>query len=323
MTSTYSEERFGIAAVQMTVAKLRQIWRETPNGDFGIDGHIESLRPDGTATGMLVGVQVKSGASYLRRDNDAGVLYTASERHQRYWENYPVPVLLVLHDPENDQSYWLDIRQEFRSRKADRRTVLVPKSQILQNSTAEELFANAGVSPAEYISDIDHLLDQMLRAETTNAGFDISFFDLFCLGLTNIGRSLYFGMDLAMKIAEYKLKNSDSPSGVSLGGKEYDFLESYIRFLISQNLVHANYSDIRIDLVTQNVVPVFVVPLSRRGQRLVEHISNRENNLVSVGTLHDTPYRSTQEAFVEILEWSMLPRFLRVDEVRKAILTPP
>lgn len=98
-------------------------------------------------------------------------------------------------------------------------------------------------------------------------------------------------------------------------------MEIYIRFLISQNLVHANYSDIRMDLVTRNMAPVFVVPLSGRGRRLVELIFDREDELVSVGRLHNTPYRSAQEAFVEVVEYSMSLRFLRVDEVRKAILT--
>ena len=72
MTHTYSEERLGIAAVQARAAKLHQIWRETPTGDFGIDGHMEFLRHNGMATGMMVGVQVKSGASYLQRDNGVG-----------------------------------------------------------------------------------------------------------------------------------------------------------------------------------------------------------------------------------------------------------
>ena len=186
MTHNYCEERFGIAAVQTMVAEICQIWRETATGDFGIDGHMEFLHRDGVAAGMMVGVQVKSGASYLQRDNGAGFLYTAFEKHRRYWEQYPVPVLLVLHDPDSHQSYWLDVRQEFRVRKADYRTVLEPNSQVLQNSTAEELFANAGVSPAEYISDVDQLLGEMLRAETKNTGFDVSFFDLCCLRLTNI-----------------------------------------------------------------------------------------------------------------------------------------
>ena len=124
-----------------------------------------------------------------------------------------------------------------------------------------------------------------------------------------------------MKIAEHKLENSDLAWGVNLADKEYDFLENYVRFLISQNLVDANYSDIRIDLVTRNMVPVFVVPLSSRGRRLVELISDRDDELVSVGRLHNTPYRSAQEAFVEVVEDSMTLRFLRVDQVRKAILT--
>lgn len=127
MTHTYSEERFGIAAVQTRVAEICQIWRETATGDFGIDGHMEFLHRDGMATGMMVGVPVKSGASYLRRDNGAGFLYPASEKHRRYWEQYPVPVLLVLHDPDRHQSYWLDVREECSLRETDCRTVLVPK----------------------------------------------------------------------------------------------------------------------------------------------------------------------------------------------------
>ena len=321
MSNTFATERLGIAAVQMSAAKLGQIWRETQTGDFGIDGHLEFLRRDGIATGMIVGVQVKSGASYLERENGAGFLYTASAKHQSYWEQYPVPVLLVLHDPDADVSFWLDVRQEFRSGKAKGGVVLVPKQQVLQNATVDELFANAGVNTTEYISDIGELLNLMLCTETKSAGFNISFFDIFCLGLTNIGRSLYFGMDLVMMIAEHKLANSGARFGMGLGGKEYEFLDNYIRLLVSQNLVHANYSDLRIDLVEHNLVPLFVVPLSLRGLNLRNCISGLEDKLVSDGALDSTKHRATQEAFVQISEISILPRILRVDQVRTAILS--
>ena len=67
MPDTYRMSRRGIAAVQSRAANLGQIWRENPTGDVGIDGHLELVRDDGTATAIIVGVQVKSGASYLKR----------------------------------------------------------------------------------------------------------------------------------------------------------------------------------------------------------------------------------------------------------------
>lgn len=319
MPETRRTERLGIAAVQSRAADLGLIWRETPTGDVGIDGHLEFIRDDGTTTGMIVGVQVKSGRSYLKRQERAGYRYTACSRHQHYWETYPVPVLLVLHDPEAKQSYWIDIRQEFRSRKTGNGTVLVPKSRIFQHATADELFANAGLNSSEYIADSARILELMLVSQTENPNFNVSFFDLFCLGMTNVARSLYFGMDLVMMIVQHK--NAHDGSLYTLGPKEYAFLEKYIRFLVSQNLVHANYSDIRIDLDTHHLIPVFVAPLSLRGQELVAAIDSIETLLTADGSLTSTEIRAVQEAFVEISERSMLSRFRHVDQVRKAILT--
>ncbi len=46
------------------------IFRETSSSDVGIDGQLELVSDDGTATGMLLGVQVKSGDSFV--DNISG-----------------------------------------------------------------------------------------------------------------------------------------------------------------------------------------------------------------------------------------------------------
>lgn len=319
MPGNYATERKGIAAVQARVADLEQIWRETSTGDFGIDGHIEFIDENSEPTGMMVGVQVKSGPSYFKGETDFSLSYSANEKHQKYWEHYPVPVLLIIHHPERKETFWVDARQEFRTGKADGNKITLPKSNSFMDATIEDLFKNAGLTQTEYEKDISALLDHMLSQRTGNAGFDMSFFDLFCLGMTNICRSLYFGMDLAMKIAEHKLAAADSPFGIGLGQPEYDFVEDYIRFLVSQNLVHANYSDLLIDLETREMVPEFIVPLSRRGNELKTLISSHEDELVAEGKLPQSRSRAAQEAFVEIVEFSMLPRFERVGEVAQAL----
>jgi hypothetical protein len=83
MPGNYSTERKGIAAVQARLADLELIWRETSTGDFGIDGHIEFLDENSEPTGMMVGVQVKSGQSYFSGETDHTVSYTANEKHQK------------------------------------------------------------------------------------------------------------------------------------------------------------------------------------------------------------------------------------------------
>lgn len=319
MPSSYQQERLGIAAVAVRIAELGQIWRETSTGDFGIDGHIERLEDGDTPSGLMVGVQVKSGPSYLARETAAGFSYIISDKHQRYWEHYPVPVLLILHDPAEQRTYWTDVRQALRSGLVAGKTVAVPRTQVLEATDVDGLFTNAGVSPTEYVADPEALLRIMVATETCNAGFDMSYFDLFCLGMTNICRSLYFGMDLTVRIAEHKLAAADSEFGVGLGGPEYDFLEGYIRFLISQNLVHANYSDLRIDLHMREMMSKFIVPLSKRGVELKNAIGRHEDGFVASGVLDASPYRAAQEAFVEMVEMSMFPRFSRVSNVAQLL----
>lgn len=321
MPDTYRLSRRGIAAVQSRAAELGQIWRETPTGDLGIDGHLELLRDDGTATATIVGVQVKSGASYLKRAVSSGFRYSPSAKDRHYWEKYPVPVLLVLHDPDTELSYWLDVRQEYRSlRHSAERYVVVPRSQVLQKSTVAQLFANAGVTSPEQIQEVDVVLERMLNARAENPTFDMSYFDLFCLGLTNLARSLYFGMDLVLTIAEQASAQTQEQYGIGMGLSEYQFLERYIRFLVSQNLVHANYSDIRIELVTNNMMPVFLVPLSRRGQQLTDLMHNFEDQMIADGRLPNDGTRIVEESFVEILRYQVISKFPRVAQVERAMI---
>ncbi len=99
-------ERIGVNAVERTVtAEIKWIWREQPVADFGVDGQIETVDHDGRPTGYLFAVQVKSGPSYFRGTGETIPFYV-DEDHVKYWDQHALPVILVLHNPDDGQMLW-------------------------------------------------------------------------------------------------------------------------------------------------------------------------------------------------------------------------
>lgn len=130
VASNYFVERAGVIAVAAQLNAARLVWRETPNADVGIDGQIEFVSEDGKATGRLVAAQVKSGSSYVRWSGDA-IVYTPTPKHANYWVRFPVPVLLFVHDPRSDRTYWTDARQQLRApRRAPRDSHISPEHAL-------------------------------------------------------------------------------------------------------------------------------------------------------------------------------------------------
>src|SRR5581483_10895224 len=103
--------------------------------------------------------------------------------------------------PSDNKLFWVDARQLLRGGNAGP-SLVVPSANELTIENRNQLFRNLGVSDIPFISSPTELLKQMAKRRSQNAGFYMSFLDLFAGGLTNIVRSLYFGMDLAMLIAE-------------------------------------------------------------------------------------------------------------------------
>lgn len=101
---TNSQERLGVNAVAEAIAKIGQIWRETPMADVGVDGQIEYVNPEGFATGRMIAVQIKSGPSFFKESYGDWVFYP-EEKHRFYWERFPLPVLIIIHNPDTNLSY--------------------------------------------------------------------------------------------------------------------------------------------------------------------------------------------------------------------------
>jgi WD40 repeat protein len=91
-------------------AEAGQVFRPTPNSDWGIDGEIEFKDYRGRASGQRVYLQLKSGDSYLRRrqKDEAEVFRIPEERLAEYWQRQAYPVMLVIRTSDG-VIRWMDV----------------------------------------------------------------------------------------------------------------------------------------------------------------------------------------------------------------------
>ncbi len=117
---------------------------------------MELVNANGEATGAIVAAQIKSGQCYLKDSGSSWTFYP-EEKHIHYWEIYPLPVILMLHDPESDTVYWDDVRLTLRSGQTRKSPLFVPRENVLSPETATDLFASCGAAGKGLLSPRDAL----------------------------------------------------------------------------------------------------------------------------------------------------------------------
>jgi small GTP-binding protein len=92
-----------------------QIFRPTPNSDWGIDGEIEFKNRQGEASGRRVYLQLKSGNSYLQaRKGDGKEIFTIkNSRQAEYWQGHAYPVMLVIRNSDG-RIRWMNVTEYLR-----------------------------------------------------------------------------------------------------------------------------------------------------------------------------------------------------------------
>lgn len=131
-------ENKGVAAVTTACAEeLGWIFRATPSSDVGVDGQIE-LVEGREATGKLIGVQIKTGASYLKK-TARGLVYYGRQRDLDYWAEYSLPVIMVFHIPDEKFTFWVNIDDSSIARTSDGWNIVIPEENTFDQRCKGEL----------------------------------------------------------------------------------------------------------------------------------------------------------------------------------------
>jgi len=106
-TPTAKQGNIGVGIVSRIVEGFGWLFKKNPQEfDFGIDGQIEIVSANGAVTGQMLACQIKCGKSYLMESDRWGYVYRGETKHFNYLANYPVPVIIVLCDPDSGEAFW-------------------------------------------------------------------------------------------------------------------------------------------------------------------------------------------------------------------------
>lgn len=170
-------ERLGVAEVTKFFGRVGWFFREQHVHDWGIDGHVEIVR-DGRPTGELIAMQIKSGASFFRGEDEKNVTFRPEAKHVEYWLKHSMPVIVVLYNPEMDVAYWERIAEETLTRTKKGFKVLVPKSQSFESPKRTCRRLSELVQPEPYIRRLNRLrldkpwMERVQSGETIRVTFD-------------------------------------------------------------------------------------------------------------------------------------------------------
>lgn len=133
-------ERAGVFAVGGIINSLGWVFREQPTDDYGIDAQAEVFETDGSATGKLIAIQIKSGrASYFANEKSDGWIHYLDRRHADYWMKHSLPVIVVLYDEIVGKAYWQQVTKSTLAATPSNYRILVPRSQELGASSVAPL----------------------------------------------------------------------------------------------------------------------------------------------------------------------------------------
>lgn len=132
-------EHLGVNEVERIFLKdFRWITRRILESDMGVDMEVEICKND-HPTGQLLGVQIKTGASYFKTDRYGDVIYRGSQTHLDYWLNHSLPIIIILHNPDENITIWQKITSETITNTSKGWKVEIPIKQTLNHTAITEI----------------------------------------------------------------------------------------------------------------------------------------------------------------------------------------
>ena len=144
-------EQISDRGVQQVKAELTDLgWNaiEVPKpGDVGTDLYVQIFDERRHALRLVLGVQVKSGASYFSRSRKYGEdgellgwWYSEDDsQHFDYWTTHALPHLLVLRDIDRGVSYWVHVTAERVERTGHGKKIFVRCCRTISSDQVNDL----------------------------------------------------------------------------------------------------------------------------------------------------------------------------------------
>lgn len=266
MTSIFQEDK-GLHKIYGICIYMNAIWRPTPNHDIGIDGQIEFLE-SGTnlSTGHIVAVQSKSGPSYFENQDENYVKYYPEEKHKRYWKRLKLPVIIILHNPDNDLTLYTRVKPQLDNDGPlllDKNSLFTPSvrdSMLFEIERDYEEFINK--SPIDIIKGFSRI-KHMREEQKEITGID------FILACTNRDYH-YFELRMCRVNALFHLLSENSFIG--LGNDDYDYILRNTLQLHAQRMVPDFLEEFDEMWYELHMVPDISVPLTKVGIDAVEYL---------------------------------------------------
>lgn len=131
----------GVNLVARIVSKeLQWLFRRNHNEhDFGIDGYIDLITGEGGVTGRCLALQIKHGKSYLTTKEEYGYIYYGESKHINYLLNHPIPVVILICDPEAEICYWEKFSAEKTEPTNSGWKLTIPFENVLNKNSKTEL----------------------------------------------------------------------------------------------------------------------------------------------------------------------------------------
>ncbi len=128
----------GVALAMGAFEALSFAFRVQHDEDYGVDAHAELIE-DGQPTGMLLGIQLKTGPSYFKESQGDSYVFRADSRHVEYWFDHCLPVLICLCDLDSRRVHWQAVDAETATSTGKGFKILIPMSQKLDSNSESNL----------------------------------------------------------------------------------------------------------------------------------------------------------------------------------------
>lgn len=105
--------------------------------DFGIDGSIDLITPDGHLTGQTLSLQIKCGKSFFQEKTEKGYIYRGELKHFNFLSNQASPVLIIICHPDSEICYWTKFDPADCTRTESAWKLVIPFGNKLSDSKSK------------------------------------------------------------------------------------------------------------------------------------------------------------------------------------------